>query len=36
MASPLGPHDINSIDEVHPKYVRYDNNYSLGNVVTYV
>jgi hypothetical protein len=32
MASPSRPHDINSINEIHPKYVRYDNNYSLGNV----
>jgi hypothetical protein len=32
MASPSRPHDINSTNEIHPKCVRYDNNYSLGNV----
>ncbi len=32
MASSLMPHENNSIDEVIPTSIRYDNNYSVGNV----
>jgi len=32
MAFSSMPHDINSIDEVRPTAIRYDNSYNVGNV----